>query len=328
MFDKHNRKIDYLRLSVTDKCNFRCLYCASEKEFNSLNNNDLLTYKEFLRIVHLFCQLGIKTVRITGGEPLIKKDIIDFIYKLSKINYIENLVMTTNGSLLPQYVNQLYQVGIKRLNISLNTFDKERYRIITGNCGELSNVLKGIEKALKIGFKAIKLNIVLTNMIQKDYLFKLIQYVKENFIHARFIEYMPMGSIPLIVNYTIEEIKKKIINIAKEQLVSISNIQGNGPANYYSFKNFKGSFGFISPISNHFCKTCNRIRLTADGKIKPCLLSNIEVDIKTPLRNKENDKFLIELIKEAIINKPKKHFLKINNMEKTSCSRSMFQIGG
>ena len=326
MHDSYNRQIQYLRVSVTDRCNFRCAYCMPTQGVTMLSHDEILTYEEFLRIIKILSNLGVNKIRLTGGEPLVRKGIIQFISDITALHSITDLSMTTNGSLLAAMAGQLKAAGLTRVNISLDTVNPKRFRQITRG-GELAQTLKGIEAALAVGLTPVKLNIVLTNMITEQDLAYFVDLVHREPVSVRFIEYMPIGESQIGPGPSIEEIKTMINGFGQGILKPTVDICGNGPAKYYDLPQAKGSFGFITPISEHFCGVCNRIRLTADGKFKPCLLSNQEIDVKGALRNGASDDEIAKLFYHTIANKPQGHTL-TNTDEPTRFFRRMSQIGG
>lgn len=326
MHDIYNRTIDYLRVSVTDRCNFRCVYCMPPEGLKLLEHSDILTYEEILRIISVLTQQGINKVRITGGEPLVRKGIVGFIRAVKALGTIEDLSLTTNGSLLAPLAADLKAAGLDRVNISLDTINPDRFHFITGNCGHIVDTLKGIKSALQAGLTPVKLNVVLSEVVTEKDLAYFIELVCQYPIAVRFIEYMPIGHGGISPGMKVQTVKELLEEAAKDALEPIAfTDRGNGPAKYYRFAKAKGHFGFITPMSEHFCGVCNRIRLTADGKFRPCLLANQEIDIKTPLRAGASDRMLAELFLQAIQEKPDGHNLTCNY---TGFKRKMSQIGG
>lgn len=326
MFDSYNRQIQYLRVSVTDRCNFRCAYCMPAQGVKMLSHDEILSYEEFLRIIRILSNHGVRKIRLTGGEPLIRKGIAEFIRDIAALQAITDISMTTNGSLLAAMAGKLKAAGLSRVNISLDTINPKLFRQITRG-GDLTQTLQGIEAALAVGLTPVKLNIVLTNMITEQDIAYFVDFIHREPVSVRFIEYMPIGESATGPGPSIEEIKTIINSFGRGKLKPTIDICGNGPAKYYTLPQAKGSFGFITPISEHFCGVCNRIRLTADGKFKPCLLSNQEIDIKTALRNGASDDEIAELFYQTIAKKPQGHTL-TNPDEPTQFFRKMSQIGG
>jgi cyclic pyranopterin phosphate synthase len=317
------RKIDYLRISVTDRCNLRCIYCMPEKGIKFIPHKEILSFEEIEYLVKLYAEnLGITKVRLTGGEPLVRKGILSLVRSLNNIEELTDISMTTNGIYLSEYAKELFDTGLKRINISLDTLDPEQYSKIT-RVGNLNDVLKGIDAALKVGFTNVKLNAVIINDLNVDQIIPLTELILRLPVSVRFIEYMPINGdrdkfFP--ADKMIELIK------GKHNLEKVDVKIGNGPAIYYKIPNAKGYVGFITAMSNHFCSSCNRMRLTSDGKLRPCLLSNIEVDIKNILRGNLQNKneLLIEKFKEALNLKPIHHHLVDEDID----GRRMYGIGG
>ncbi len=327
MQDQYNRTIDYLRVSVTDRCNFRCVYCMPQEGVPLLSHQDILRYEEILRLIQLAVCLGVKKVCLTGGEPLVRKGIIDFVRAVADISGIEDLSMTTNGSLLKKLAYPLKKAGLNRVNISLDTSNSQRFAHITGR-DQLSATLEGIESAFAAGLTPVKINVVLTSFFQSQDLAYFVDLVYRYPIHVRFIEYMPTGVCRVNPGPAIEELKS-MLNVAGKGILAASTNEklGNGPARYYQLPGALGMFGFITPLTDHFCYECNRLRLTADGKLKPCLLSNQEIDMKTSLRNGIDDEQLKNLFCQAVSVKPVQHNL-VNISGQPELKRQMSQIGG
>ncbi|WP_425057765.1 GTP 3',8-cyclase [Sporomusa carbonis] len=326
MYDCHNRQINYLRVSVTDRCNFRCAYCMPEQGVPMLSHADILTYEELLRVIKVVSCHGVSKIRLTGGEPLVRKGIVNFIQNIAALKTITDISLTTNGSLLAGMAGELKAAGLNRVNISLDTVDPEQFRNITHG-GNVFETLKGMETALAVGLVPVKLNVVLTNMITESDVAFFVNLVHREPVAVRFIEYMPIGESRVGPGPSIGEIKTMINSFGRGVLKPALNVQGNGPAKYFSLPQAKGTFGFITPISEHFCGLCNRIRLTADGKFKPCLLANKEVDVKAALRGGASDDDIAELFYQTIAHKPEGHTL-TNPGKQTNFYRKMSQIGG
>jgi len=335
LIDNFGREISYFRVSITDRCNYRCIYCQSEKEFEFIPHQEILRFEEIVEIVQEAVNLGITKVRVTGGEPLVREGIVNFIRQLRKINKLEDISLTTNGFFLPEYAEKLKDAGLNRVNISLDSLQEEKYKKITRG-GSLEKALKGIDSALKAGLLPIKINTVLIRGINDNEVEDFVRLTLERPLNIRFIEFMPSGEE--VINefenkfISVQEIKEKLI---KKYLLNPIKISiANGPAKYYQIKGGQGTIGFITALSQHFCKTCNRIRLTSEGKLRPCLFSNMEVDIKQAIRKlarSKNEGFLRKKIirdklKEAVRLKPEGHKLNIKNQE--NLSFHMSRIGG
>ena len=320
MKDKYGRTVDYLRVSVTDRCNLRCFYCIPKEGFTYIPHKEILRYEELLRVIKLFTRLGIKKIRITGGEPFVRKGLVFLLKEINKINGIKKLYITTNGTLLTQYMNELRSIKIDGINISLDTLDPYKFQEITGN-GGLERVLQGVESALEANFN-VKLNTVLMKK-NIDEVTLLVTYASEKKIPIRFIELMPFNSQ--------EEWKKEFVSqeeafeILKKKwtLEPVERKLGEGPSKYYYISELDSLVGFISPLTHNFCSSCNRIRLTASGEINPCLAMPLEIDIKKPLRDGANDEELITIIKRAIYEKPLRH-----EMDETPPNKIMRRLGG
>lgn len=326
MKDLCQREIEYLRVSVTDRCNLRCQYCMPLEGVKTISHGDILRNEEIGYLVKIASKLGIRRVRLTGGEPLIRKGIANLVELLADIKGIEEVSLTTNGILLPQMASDLKKAGLKRVNISLDTLDPKKYRDIT-RVGDFSKVWQGIENALAYELNPVKLNVVAIRGFNDKEILDFARLTLTMPLQIRFIEIMPLGiadSWARDKQISCDEIKRVIENTFGF-LNKVESVTGVGPAQYYSLPSAKGDIGFISPISNHFCNTCNRLRLTAEGNIRFCLFSQDEIDLKTPLRNQEGEQVLVNLWKEAILKKPSEH-----NLEKswTKDDRVMSQIGG
>ncbi len=333
MKDSHGRVIDYLRISLTDRCNFRCIYCMPEEGICQLSHDDILRIEEIGELVRIAAEIGIKSVRLTGGEPLVRRGVVDLVKDISSIDGIKNISMTTNGVLLPEMASDLRDAGLSRVNISLDSLDPDQFRMIT-RCGNLIDTLAGIDAALKVGFDPVKINVVTVRSLNQDFL-SFAKLSIDRPLHVRFIEYMPVGSSrgfdgsgwgeqDVIPN---EELLNTINELAcdegMDELVPAEKESplGWGPARYYRFPHALGTVGFISPLSRHFCNQCNRLRLTADGKIRPCLFSDDEYDVREPLRAGDKQR-VSEVLHEALGAKPDEHHNRIGT------DRGMNQIGG
>ncbi len=315
MKDGFGRDIYYLRLSVTDLCNLRCVYCMPEKGIAKRSHSEILSVEEIEELIRASASCGIRKVRITGGEPLVRKGIVDICRRISAIPEVTELCMTTNGTLLPKYAQELKKAGVDRLNISLDTLKPEKYREIT-RCGELKEALGGIDAAFEAGYETLKLNIVLIGGVNDDEIPAFVEMTRDKNIHVRFIELMPIGEC---AGWSRErfssntEVLKAVPELMKEGI--------SGVAQLYRLPDGIGTVGLISPISSHFCPTCNRIRITSDGKLKPCLHSADEVDLKGL-----HGERLVKTIAEAIKAKPQKHLLDEN--AQSYSKRNMNAIGG
>lgn len=325
MLDKLNRKIDYLRISVIDRCNLRCVYCMPEEGIESIPHDEILTYDEILRICEIVSELGIRKIKITGGEPLVRKDIVNLIRDIKNIDKIEQVTLTTNGILLHEMLDDLYDAGIDAINISLDTLNKDNFKKITRRDG-LEKVLMSIDKAYDLGIR-VKINCLAIRDFNLRELVEIASFAKDREIDVRFIELMPIG------------FGKKYNQIDNDEILSIlesrfgtfeivTEKRGNGPAKYYRNQNMKGCIGFISAISHEFCESCNRIRLTSSGFLKLCLHYNKGIDLKEPIRNVISDEDLKKLIHDTIWNKPISHKFGHASEEQDIELKNMVQIGG
>jgi GTP 3',8-cyclase len=324
--DNNGRIINYLRLSITDRCNLRCIYCMPEEGFGFIPHDEILTYEEMLHIVRLCALQGIRKVRLTGGEPLVRKGIISFIERLHRIDGLEEITLTTNGVLLKDFARPLLENGIRRINVSMDTLKPEKFRLITGrDC--FNQVWEGIEEAEKVGLNPIKINIVAMKGMNDDEILDFARLTYKKPYHVRFIEIMPVGDKNPWSDerfLSVENILRRIECIGPLRPVNSKSL--DGPSSRYTLEGAKGEIGFIGALSNHFCKNCNRLRMTADGNLRGCLFSDHETKIKTPIRQGLGDSHLVDLIKNTIINKPINHGLNVNNPRK--CARSMNSMGG
>jgi cyclic pyranopterin phosphate synthase len=325
MRDSHERTIHYLRVSVTDRCNFRCAYCMPRGGLKWLPHADILAYEELLRLIAVFSREGIRNVRLTGGEPLVRKGFVEFVAAVKSLGTIEDLSMTTNGSLLPQFAPALKAAGLDRVNISLDTVDPARFAEVT-YCGRVGDTLRGVESALAAGLTPLKINVVLTDELSAADLAFFIAQVRRHPIAVRFIERMPLGANGAGTGPDAAAVRR-LIEEAGQGKLEPATIKGNGPARYWRLPGSPGTFGFITPISEHFCDACNRLRLTADGRLRPCLLSDREIDVRTPLRAGASDAELAALFAAAVRAKPAGHSL-CRTSGYPGFGRRMSQIGG
>jgi cyclic pyranopterin phosphate synthase len=325
LVDKYNRKINYLRISLTDRCNLRCIYCMPPEGERKLRHKDILRYEEILRIARIATKLGINKIRLTGGEPLVRKGVQDFIPMLTSLDGLDDVSLTTNGVLLQDNLGMLKSAGITRINVSLDSLKRLNFKYIT-RFDYFSRVWEGIERARDMGFSPIKLNIVTMRGINDNEVLDFGRLAIDYPFHIRFIECMPIGlqsnTMAFIPNVDIE----KLLVDRFGPLVSVSPGSNDGPAQRFRFEGGKGEIGFISAISHSFCHECNRLRLTANGKLLPCLLSDSEVDLKDPLRKGCLDEDLIEVFREAVNSKPQCHSLGSENHQKVQ--RKMCSVGG
>lgn len=338
--DNYQRTINYLRISITDRCNLRCIYCMPPKGLPPIEHKDILRYEEIIRILRIAVDIGVTKIRITGGEPLVRKNITYLVSSIKQIAGIKDLSLTTNGILLEQYAEELAYAGLDRVNISLDSLMPDKYREITRG-GDINIVLKGIEAAQRAGLIPVKINMVPIRGINDNEIQEFAKITLKDPYQVRFIEFMPFGTedmwrpekfIPA------EEIKSIVEHICP---INPIKLRRSGPARYFRFDGAAGVVGFISPLSNHFCGECNRLRLTADGKLRPCLFSETEIDLKPALRSSAPDAEIERLIKLSIEAKPEGHNLstqhsalsawikdKRNWFLGSEYRRSMSRIGG
>lgn len=320
LFDGIGRHIHYLRVAVTDRCNFRCQYCMPAEGVEWLTHDHILRYEELIRIIGAFARLGVDKVRITGGEPLVRKGLLPFLKKVAGIPGIKEIGLTTNGSLLEEYAPLLKEAGVTRINISLDTLRRERFIQLTGQ-DKLAQVLAGIKKAQEVGLTPVKLNMVVMKGFNADEIVDVAKLAIDHPYQIRFIEYMPFQPEKNYL-FTAEEMKQQLVDAGFTTL--IPQLGGTCPAKIYNMPDSQGSIGFITPVSQHFCSSCNRIRLTPDGYLKPCLLSNHEYPLREALRAGMSDDELLERIKYIVWNKPVQHDL----AKGKKSERGMSRIGG
>jgi len=315
MIDNFGRNIDYLRISVTDLCNLRCVYCMPEEGVEKLDHKDILTVEEIEEIAKAAAELGIKKIRLTGGEPLVRKGIMEIVKRVSRIEGISEVALTTNGTLLARDAKELKDAGLTRVNISVDAFDPDTYRDVTRG-GEISDVMEGIKSAIDADLTPIKLNAVLMGGVNDSFIRPLIAMTEDADFRVRFIEIMPIGEC---AGWN----KERFVSIAKvlEEEPELKYFGTDGVSKLYRKPGSKGSVGLISPISSHFCPSCNKVRVTADGKLKPCLHSAEEIDLRG-LHGEE----LTETIKAAILAKPFEHELAREDYSRSR--RGMNAIGG
>jgi GTP 3',8-cyclase len=324
LVDGFGRTIDYLRISVTDRCNLRCLYCMPKAGILQKPPAEILTFEEIVEIVKLAVDLGIEKIKITGGEPLLRRNLPRLFSLLFSVSGLQDISLTTNGVLLARYAKELKETGLKMINISIDTLRQDKFERITRSGNALEQVLKGVEEAKSQGF-LVKLNVVVLRGINFDEILDFVRFAQEKNVVLRFIELMPMAqglkaSRELFVSC--DEIKENL-----ELLGALSPINanlGSGPARYYKLEGASLIVGFISPISRKFCFDCNRLRLTADGLLMPCLNSKSALDVKSHLRRNKKEEEILALLKKAACLRPQGH-----NFTFASCGKSlMSQVGG
>jgi len=305
LIDPYGRRIEYLRLSLTDKCNLRCFYCMPKGFKDFEDKEDWLTFDEIERIIQAFTELGVARVRLTGGEPLVRKNVDELALRLTALPGLDDLSLSTNAVLLQSQADKIHQAGINRINVSLDTLNPERFRQITG--GELQPVLDGLMAAKLAGISPIKINMVAMKGINDDEFEDMVEFCLEHGFTLRFIETMPMGSTAEDATdhyYDLQAVKKQLSE--RYELIP-GMMPGGGPARYVQVKNTDLRIGFITPISQHFCETCNRVRLSVDGVLYLCLGQDDKVELRPLLRNGINDEELKETLRDAIGLKPERH---------------------
>lgn len=320
MIDGFGRKIDYIRISVTDRCNLRCRYCMPNGCISFIDKAEILSFEEILRLCKIFAKMGIEIIKITGGEPLVRNSLSELISQIKKIDGIRQVTMTTNGILLEKYINQLINAGLDAVNISVDTLDKSTFKKLTGY-DAVSKLKSGIDAACEAGIP-VKINCVPIKGINENELVSIAELAREKVSAVRFIELMPVGLGIIYQGLSAPEVQEILecglgkLYISKEKL-------GNGPASYMNAQGFKGKLGFIHAISCHFCDECNRIRLTSEGQLKLCLAHDYGVDLKPLLRSNTPDDKIMEIIRRAVLNKPRQH-----DFGKTEVVKQMNAIGG
>ena len=322
VYDSFNRHIDYLRISVTDRCNLRCIYCMPAEGVPSLPHGDVLRYEEIAAVARAAAEMGIKKIRLTGGEPLVRLGLADLVKMLSQIDGIDDVALTTNGTLLKKYAPELKNAGLKRVNISLDSLKEERYKQIT-RTGELDDALEGIAFAKEIGLNPVKINMVVIRGVNDDEVTDFARLSIEKGWHVRFIEPMPFVDNTSFSFVPINEIVERLSIFGRLEPHPSGN--GNGPAKYFKFAGATGTIGFISPMSECFCSSCNRLRLTVDGMLRPCLMSSSELDLRSVLRNGGTFDDIKLCLLEAVMAKPERQTLVRGQSQK---GRAMCQLGG
>ena len=324
LFDSWQRQINYLRISVTDYCNLNCIYCSAGS-VSHLPRSEILSYEEIRLLVQVAADIGINKVRLTGGEPLLRSDLSELVRMISRIKGIDDISLTSNGILLSKYAVELREAGLTRVNVSLDTLREDRFKHITGR-DRLSEVLTGIEAARLAGLNPVKINMVVLRGINDDEVIDFARMSATQGWHVRFIEFMPFATsgAEALGTVSAQEVRERIQSLGKME--PYTGQTGNGPARYYRLAGTSGTIGFITPMTEHFCHACNRLRLTSDGQLRPCLLDDDEVNLKGPLRAGASTDELKRLIQQAVAIKRERHHL--SERQLTSGGRPMCQIGG
>jgi cyclic pyranopterin phosphate synthase len=338
LFDLFGRSIDYLRIAVTDRCNLRCVYCMPPQGIEWKARGQILTFEEIVQVVGAAAGLGIRKVRLTGGEPLVRPDVEQLVEMIASVPGIYDVSMTTNAVLLDRHAAALARAGVRRINVSLDTLRADRFERIT-RFGRIDDVWRGLAAAERAGLAPIKLNAVVVRGMNDDELADFARLTFDHTWHVRFIELMPIGNEgdwgeqlppPGDRLVTSGEMQARLAArmgeaLARAETLTTQQVPGNGPARVIRLPGAQGTLGFITPVSQHFCPTCNRLRLTADGKLRPCLLSDGEVDVMGALRDGADEPTLQALLRRAVGNKPESHRL---SEDISPHERIMAQIGG
>ena len=326
LIDGMGRTIVNLRISVTDRCNFRCTYCMPADNVEFMDRSNLLSFEEIQRVAQIVSRMGINRLRLTGGEPLMRKNLPVLIKMLNEVDGIDDIAMTTNAYFLKDQAQSLKDAGLKRLNVSLDALDPKKFRDVNRrDC--LQSVLDGLDTARKVGFKSIKINAVAVRNFSETEIMNLIEMGRSDGFEIRFIEFMPLDSDKIWERDKVL-FGHEIVNMIKEnyELVPIDNSLEIGPASEYNFADGKGKIGIITAVSNPFCDHCNRIRMTADGKLRTCLFSTEETNLKELIRSGATDKTIIETLKQAVLVKEPGHKINLDDFERPT--RAMHAIGG
>ena len=326
LIDGMGRTIVNLRISDTDRCNFRCTYCMPADNVEFMDRSNLLSFEEIQRVAQIVSRMGINRLRLTGGEPLMRKNLPVLIKMLNEVDGIDDIAMTTNAYFLKDQAQSLKDAGLKRLNVSLDALDPKKFRDVNRrDC--LQSVLDGLDTARKVGFKSIKINAVAVRNFSETEIMSLIEMGRSDGFEIRFIEFMPLDSDKVWERDKVL-FGHEIVNMIKEnyELIPIDNSLEIGPASEYNFADGKGKIGIITAVSNPFCDHCNRIRMTADGKLRTCLFSTEETNLKELIRSGATDKTIIETLKQAVLVKEPGHKINLDDFERPT--RAMHAIGG
>lgn len=326
LIDTFRRPITYLRVSVTDKCNLRCVYCMPEEGLPWLRREEILTYEEIADIVRAAARAGVHSVRLTGGEPLVRRDLHRLVAAIAAIDGIDDIALSTNGVLLEEQIDALKTAGLRRINLSLDTLRPDRFQDIAKRPG-LDAVLRGLDAAIAAGMAPVKLNCVVMRGRNDDELADFARLTRERPLYVRFIEVMPVHD-----NLGLQKDAYMASSEVLERLAAIDDLQpvagpaGNGPARYFAFPNAAGAVGVISPLSHDYCDRCNRVRLTADGRLRLCLFGDHALDLRTPLRSGASTEELADIFRSGMLIKPARHHLRLG--ETASRMRAFSEIGG
>jgi cyclic pyranopterin phosphate synthase len=319
-------QVNYLRISVTDRCNQRCFYCMPDEGLALFEPRQILSYEEILAVVRAAAHCGFSKFRLTGGEPLIRREVCTLIARMADMDHVREVTLTTNGVLLAELAADLLQAGLNRLNISLDTLNPVKFQKITGR-NYFARVMRGIEQAQAVGFSPVKINVVVIRGVNDDELEAFARWSMETALVVRFIEYMPIGrnnGWDQTKFISSEEIRNRLSKVAA--LRPLPSSKADGPAQRFALGSTPGEIGLIGALSNHFCHTCNRLRLTPDGKLRPCLMSDREIDLAPCLRSGSAEQELIRLLKAAVMAKPMAS--EDRRLTRSGCSRAMSRMGG
>lgn len=324
--DSFERPITYLRVSVTDKCNLRCTYCMPEGGLHWLARDEILSYEEIVEIVRAAASVGVRSIRLTGGEPLVRRDLHRLVRAIAGIDGIDDIALSTNGILLEEQLGALVDAGLRRINLSLDTLRADRFEAIARRPG-LDRVLRAIDLTLAAGLAPLKLNCVVMRGANDDELAAFAALTRDRAIFVRFIEVMPVHEnldLQRDAYVSSDEILERVASIG--DLRPVAGPGGNGPARYYAFDGAAGAVGVISPLSHDYCERCNRVRLTADGRLRLCLFGDHHVDLRGPLRAGAGTAGIAALLRSAMAIKPERHHLRLG--EASSQMRAFSEIGG
>ncbi len=324
--DRFNRPITYLRISVTDRCNLRCVYCMPEAGLPWIANPNILTYEEIAEIVEAAASVGVRSIRLTGGEPLVRRGLATLVARIARVPGIDDIALSTNGLLLAEQANELRAAGLTRANISLDTLQTDRFFAIARRPG-LDRVLAGIDAAIAAGLGPIKLNCVIMRGQNDDEVVAFAELARDRNLFVRFIEMMPVHENVGLQKDAYVSSKELLERIAVlGDLVPVAGPGGNGPARYFAYPGAVGAVGVISPLSHDYCETCNRVRLSADGRLKLCLFGDNFIDLRTPLRSGASRADIAAIFRGSMYVKPERHHLELG--ETASAMRAFSEIGG
>ena len=326
MRDGFGRRIEYLRISVTDKCNLRCVYCMPEEGLPWLKHEQILRYEEIAEIVRVMAGMGLKRVRLTGGEPLVRRDLPELVKLLRAVPGIEDISLSTNAVLLADHAEALRAAGVNRVNVSLDSLREARVDAVARRSGYYHRILEGIAAAERVGFEPLKINVVLLRGRNEDEVEDFARMTMERPWHVRFIEVMPVGdNLDVSTDEYVSalEILQRLEGIA--ELLPVEGPLGNGPATYFRYDGAPGTIGVITPMSHNYCDRCNRMRLTADGQLRPCLFGDIQTDLRDALRRGEP---LEPLIEQTLLIKPERHYLIQGSAAGSGGLRALSEVGG